>query len=103
MERYEIALLVEKFHLNKWDIARYSDAQIEQFFFYPRDEHGLLKRPGLLPDASAYGDRYTPAKSMEEDLAKLGALHEHLKGTEGKLPGLANYEQAVEALKLRWA
>lgn len=87
--------------LRPWEIARLTERQIAEFYFHPRDEHGVLKYPSAVLDDLAH--RRIPAASYEEELAVLMALDKHLRGENGKGKGLANLPQALADLKALWA
>jgi hypothetical protein len=94
-------VLIDKFGLRPWEIGRLSKRQIQEFYFYPRDENGCLappRKPVTEAERLAYSE---PPASLEAELEKLAALHAGTGGGEGR--GLANYAECVEAVKSRWA
>lgn len=100
LQRYRYAVLIDK-GLRPWEIARLTERQIYEFYFHPRDEHGVLKYPSAIIDDLS--KRYIPAASYEEELKILTDLDATLRGDDKRGPGLANLPQAIEDLKAVWA
>ena len=94
-------MLVDKFGLRPWEIARLTDRQIAEVYFHARDEHGALVAPSRTPDKSEFGTRYDPPESLGAELKALGELNEVIRGQNKR--GLTNYPEAVELIKAKWA
>jgi hypothetical protein len=100
VQRYRYAVLIDR-GLKPWEIARLTERQVEEFYFHPRDEHGVLKYPSAVLDEMSV--RRIPAASYEEELKVLMDLDHQLRGEKGKGPGLLGLDKAIEDLKAVWA
>ena len=103
LERFQASVLVDKFGLRLWEIARLSDRQIADFYFAPRDENGTLIVPTKPMSKEELDRRTAPAASLEEELAVLDQLQAHFRGSDGKGRGLTNYREAVQQVRAKWA
>lgn len=103
MQRYQHAVLVDKFGLRPWEIARLSERYIREVYFHPRDEHGSLIVPSKPVNAAEFGTRYDPPASLEDELKTLRDLQRALLGTKGEGKGLQNFAAIEKAVRAKWA
>ena len=101
--RYQHAVLVDKFKLKPWEIARLSERYIHEVYFHPRDEHGSLVPPVKPLTAADFGTRYNPPASLEDELESLRTLHKQLIGTDKRGKGITNIRDAEKKIRAKWA
>jgi hypothetical protein len=92
---YTIANLLDHFHMSLDDIRNLTDAQLCDFYFFPRDEQGVLIQPEEIRKAIREAALNQPT-SFE---AQLGDLMQ-LKGK--RLISKENFNKAIAELKLKW-
>ena len=66
-QRAMFAVLLDKFHLTPEDIAKLTDRQIFDYYFHPRDNHGSIKTPEAVVEASK-------AEGYEQNMIALKSL-----------------------------
>lgn len=82
----KLALLIDRFGLRPWEIARLTDRQIEELYFHKRDKDGVILFPvEELPEVEETPD------TLETALAKLEELRTVMKP--------ADYDAAVREVK----
>ena len=101
--RYQHAVLVDKFGLKPWEIAKLSERYIHEVYFHPRDEHGSLVVPVKPLTAADFGTRYDPPATLEAELTALRDLHKQLIGSDKRGKGLVNLREAEKVIRAKWA
>ena len=61
-------MLVDKFQLRTWEIARLTDRQIHEVYFHPRERDGTIRSHLTIPDEPK------AQETLESELVALEAL-----------------------------
>ena len=84
------ALLIEKFGLRPWEIAKLTDRQIQELYFHPRDKQGCV----IFPTEKLPQVQQKLPDTLEGELAALASLQGMMKKSD--------YEGAVRELRAKY-